>query len=73
MHNPTPLLTLHTANNRTRAHLRDILAQILRVDRRVAESSADNVLRHGPEAGQDVERAAVVAVERADKECGVAV
>ena len=67
------LLALRGSDNSSSAHFRDHFADAGGVEGCVAEASADDVLGDGPEAGQDVEGAAVVAVEGAEEEGGFAV
>jgi hypothetical protein len=67
------LLALSAADDSTSAHLRDVAAKVLGVDGRVVEAGLDDVGGDGPEAGQDVEGAAVVAVEGADEKGGLTV
>ena len=63
-----PRLALRAPDNSPSAHLRDVAAQISGIDGRVVEPGLDDVCRHGPETGEDVEGAAVVAVEGAEEE-----
>ena len=55
-----PLLTLITADDSASADFRDSAAEVCGIERSIAECSGDDVLRDGPETGEDVECAAVV-------------
>jgi len=68
-----PLLTFLAPDDGAGAHERNVRPHVLRVEAGLAEPGLDNVGRYGPERGQDVEGAGVVAVEGADEDGGFAV
>jgi hypothetical protein len=73
MSHTTPLLTLLTPNNRTRAHTRNITPNILRVHPSGTKRSLNVILRHAPQRRQNLQRPSIVTVQRANKKRRVAV
>ena len=68
-----PLLTFLAPDDGARTHERNVRPHVLRVEAGLAEPGLDNVGWYGPERGQNVEGAGVVAVECADEDGGFAV